>query len=165
MIAVMERRHATWVIVASFVIAACLAVMPMPDWLSILRPEWMALVLIYWVMALPHRIGMGLAWICGFFLDVLEGNLMGLNALTLTLIAYMSMSLYQRLRMFTLLQQSSTVFILVGLHQLLSFWILSVTDRGSSPNLLYMLSALTSAVVWPFIFVTLRHFRRNFQVN
>lgn len=165
MLAMFDRSHATWVIALSFVLAGCLAMLPMPQWLVSFRPEWVVVVLIYWVMALPHRVGLGFAWVVGFFLDVLEGSLLGLNALALTLVAYLSMSLYQRLRMFTLLQQSSTVLVLVGIYQLLIFWILTITDHNTPGNLSFLQSAVSSALVWPFIFVTLRHFRRSFRVN
>ena len=53
------------------------------------------------VVALPDRIGLFSAWIAGFFMDVLEGSLLGLNALALALVAYLALSLYQRMRMFT----------------------------------------------------------------
>lgn len=162
---VFERSHATWVIALSFLLAGCLAMLPMPDWLLSFRPEWVVVVLIYWVVALPHRVGLGVAWLVGFFLDVLEGSLLGLNALALTLIAYMVMSLYQRLRMFTFLQQGLTVLILVGIYQLLCFWIMAVTDHNTADDLSFLAGAVTSALVWPFIFVTLRHYRRSFRVN
>lgn len=162
---VFERSHATWVIALSFLLAGCLAMLPMPDWLLSFRPEWVVVVLIYWVVALPHRVGLGVAWLVGFFLDVLEGSLLGLNALALTLIAYMAVSLYQRLRMFTFLQQGLTVLILVGIYQLLCFWILAITDHNTAEDLSFLAGAVTSALVWPFIFVTLRHYRRSFRVN
>lgn len=162
---ILERSHATWVILLTVVIAAFLAVVPLPDWLEPYRPEWVILVLIYWVIALPQRVGLIFAWIIGFFVDVLEGGILGLNALSLALVAYLSISLYQRLRMFTLLQQSSTVLVFVGIHQLLSFWVLTATNQSTAPNLMFMVAALTSAVVWPFVFISLRFLRRYFKVS
>lgn len=162
---VFERSHATWVIALSFMLAGCLAMLPMPEWSLAYRPEWVVVVLIYWVVALPHRVGLGVAWLVGFFLDVLEGSLLGMNALALTLVAYLVMNLYQRLRMFTLLQQSFTVLMLVGIYLLLCFWILTITDHNTAGTLSFLTGAVTSALVWPFIFVTLRHYRRSFRVN
>ena len=54
------RRHGTGVIVLTFVIALLLTVIPLPDWARYLRPDWVGLVLIYWCMALPDRVG----WLC-----------------------------------------------------------------------------------------------------
>ena len=159
-----SKHHGGWIIFATFAMAALFTVFPLPQWLESYRPEWVALVVIYWVMALPDRVGLFTAWIAGFFLDVLEGSLLGLNALALALVAYLALSLYQRMRMFTAIQQSSTILILVGIHQLLSFWVLTANNQNTAPNLIFMISALSSAVIWPFIFLGLRYLRRTFHV-
>src|SRR5690606_16128595 len=165
MASVLVRSHNTWVILLTCVLASFLTMVPMPEWLEPYRPEWVALTLIYWVIALPHRVGLFFAWILGFFMDVLEGSLLGLNAVALALIAYIALSLYQRLRMFTPLQQSGTVMMLVGIHQLILFWVQTATDQSTAPNLMFLMSSVSSAVVWPFVFLTLRYLRRTFRVN
>ncbi len=162
--AAFRSTHGYWVIVVSFIVAALLLVLPLPESMAYYRPEWMALFLIYWVMALPHRVGLITAWIVGLFVDVLEDSLLGLNALVLALVAYLALSLYRRLRMFTMLQQASTIFILVGLHQLVSFWVLTVSSQNTSPNLMFLVSAFTSAVIWPLVFYSLRYLRRTLHV-
>ena len=70
-----------WIIVTSFLAALALTVLPLPDWVALIRPEWVALVLIYWCMALPGRVGVGFAWITGLLLDVLRAGLLGQHAL------------------------------------------------------------------------------------
>ena len=162
---VSSRPHGTWFIILTIIIASLLGIMPMPQWLEIWRPEWIALVLVYWVIALPHRIGLFTAWIVGFFVDVLEGSLLGLNAIALTLIAYVALSLYQRLRMFTPLQQSTTILMLIGVSQLLIFWVLTATGQNTPLNLLFVVSAVSSALVWPLVFVLLRFGRRALKVT
>ena len=162
--AILRGSHGLWVVVVSFLIAALLMVLPLPEWMEYYRPEWMALAVIYWVMALPNRIGLFSAWLLGFFVDVLEDSLLGLNGLVLAMVAYMALSLYQRLRMFTMLQQASTVFMLIGIHQLVSFWVLTVSNQTTSPNLMFLVSAVSSAIVWPLLFYILRYLRRTFRV-
>jgi rod shape-determining protein MreD len=162
---VSSRPHGTWFIVLTIVIASLLGIMPLPEWLEVWRPEWIALVLVYWVIALPHRIGLFTAWIVGFFVDVLEGSLLGLNAIALTLIAYVALSLYQRLRMFTPLQQSTTILMLIGVSQLLIFWVLTATGQNTPQSLVFVVSAASSALVWPLIFVLLRFGRRALKVT
>jgi rod shape-determining protein MreD len=159
-----NKHHGSWIILGTLVLAALFTVLPLPDWLEAYRPEWVALVVIYWVVALPDRIGLFSAWITGFFMDVLEGSLLGLNALALALVAYLALSLYQRMRMFTAIQQSSTILILTGIHQLLSFWVLTANSQNTAPNLIFMISALSSAIIWPFVFLALRYIRRTFNV-
>lgn len=163
--AVFRNTQGWWVIIATFIVAALLLVLPLPESMAYYRPEWMALFLIYWVMALPHRVGLVTAWIVGLFVDVLEDSLLGLNGLVLALVAYLALSLYRRLRMFTMLQQASSVFILVGLHQLVSFWVLTVSSQNTSPNLMFLVSAFTSALIWPLVFYSLRYLRRSLHVS
>jgi rod shape-determining protein MreD len=162
---VMARQHGSWVIVLSFVLAALLSVLPLPPWLESFRPAWPVMFVIYWVMALPHRVGMLTAWIVGFFLDVLEGALLGLNAVALATVAYLTLSLYQRLRMFTPIQQSGTVMVIAGIYQLLTFWVLTASNQATPPDLMFLASAISSALFWPFVFVGLRSARRSFRVT
>ncbi len=159
------RTAGLWVITASFVLAAILSILPLPDAIALYRPQWVALVLIYWVMALPHRVGLLTAWLIGFLMDVLQGSLLGLNGLALALVAYLALSLYRRLRMFTLLQQSWTVLVLIGLHQLVSFWVLTMSDQNVPSNMMFILPAFSSAILWPLIFLGLRHLRRSFMIS
>ncbi|MCD8513982.1 MAG: rod shape-determining protein MreD [Nitrincola sp.] len=75
------------IIFATFLLGLILSQLPLPDFLMWYRPEWVALVLIYWVMMLPHRVGLMSAFFMGLLLDVIRGSVLGLNALSLTLIA------------------------------------------------------------------------------
>lgn len=159
------KPHATWVIALTFFIAYLLAVVPFPEWAMNFRPEWVPMVLIYWVMALPYRIGIGLAWGIGILLDILEGSVLGLNALALVIIAYVTLSLHLRLRMFSTLQQSGLVLALVGLNLMICHWLQIVSGQTIASNLMFLMAALTSAVIWPWLFQLLRHVRRSFDVH
>ncbi len=159
------RAQGIWVIVVTFFIAYLLAIVPFPEWAMNYRPEWVPLVLIYWVMALPYRAGIGSAWIAGLVLDILEGSILGLNALALVIIAYITLSLHRRLRMFSLLQQSGLVGVLVGLNLVMCHWLRIITGQSVPSNQLYLLAAATSIAVWPFLFQILRHLRRGFGVR
>lgn len=160
-----SKAHATWVIVLSFFIAYLLAIVPFPQWAMHYRPEWVPMVLIYWAMALPYRIGIGSAWFVGLFLDILEGSILGVNAISLVVIAYVTLSLHLRMRMFSSLQQSGLVLALVGLNLMLSHWLQIITGQTISSNLMFLMAALTSAVIWPSLFQLLRQIRRSFYVH
>lgn len=152
------------VIVASFFLALVLAVLPLPMWLLWGRPEWVALVLIYWSLALPHRVGIATALLVGVLLDVLEGAVMGQNAFALVVVALLSLTLYQRLRVFSLLQQAAVVFVLVGIHQMICQWVQNLQGTGAT-SLLFMLPAFSSALLWPFVLQSLRALRRRYRVS
>ena len=73
-----QEQHGLWVIWASFLVAYLLAVVALPDWLIQARPEWVALALVYWTIALPHRIGLITALVVGVGLALGEALLDGL---------------------------------------------------------------------------------------
>ncbi len=156
------------VIALTFVVAMILTLIPFPDFipaeLGYLRPEWSVLVLIYWVIALPHRVGLTVAWVTGLLLDVLLGTLLGQHAIALVIVAYIAANLYQRLRMFSVWQQSMIVFATVGLAQLIDFWIESIAGM-TEWNMWYLLSSVVSAFLWPWVFLVLRYVRRRFRVG
>lgn len=160
-----QRANGSWVIFLSFFIAYLLAIVPFPEWAMNYRPQWVAMVLIYWAMALPYRVGIGFAWVAGLLMDILEGSLLGLNALALALIAYITLSLHQRLRMFSSVQQSALVLALIGLHLMMTHWMKIAAEQAVSSDLLFLLGALSSAFVWPWMFVLLRQMRRGFSVR
>jgi rod shape-determining protein MreD len=162
----MQRKaHSTWVIFLTFFIAYLLAIVPFPDWAMNYRPEWVPMVLIYWAMALPYRVGIGSAWVAGIILDVLEGSVLGVNAVGLVLIAYVTLNLHLRLRMFSALQQAGLVLALVGINLVLHHWLEIVTGQTVSSSLMFLMAAVTSAIIWPSLFQLLRQTRRSFDVH
>ena len=160
-----DKPHSIWVIFLSFFLAYLLAIVPFPEWAMNYRPEWVPIVLIYWTMALPYRVGIGSAFAAGLVLDVLEGSTLGVNALALVIVAYVALSLHQRMRMFSSVQQSGLVLVLVGLNLMLCNWLQIVTGQSVSSNLMFLMAALTSAVIWPSLFQLLRQIRRSFDVH
>ena len=79
------RHKGGWVILLSFMLALLLDIIPLPLWVDRFRPDWPALILIYWSMALPHRVGIGSAWVLGLLVDAAKGTLIGQHALALLL--------------------------------------------------------------------------------
>lgn len=152
------------VIFLTFVAAYVLAVIPFPQWLQWGRPEWLALVLIYWCIALPHRVGIATGLVLGVGLDVLEGAVLGQNAFALVVVALLSLLLYQRLRVYSLWQQSAVVFILVGINQLICQWVQNLEGLGAR-TVLFLLPAFSSALLWPVVLHLLRSLRRTYRVS
>lgn len=148
----------------TFLVAFVLLVVPLPDWLQWARPEWVTLTLIYWCIALPQRVGITIGLLAGLGVDVLEGSLFGQHGLALVVVAFLALILYQRLRVYSLLQQSAVVFVLVGISQLLCQWVQNVAGASGLPKL-FLLPALTSALVWPFVLHILRGLRRRFELD
>ncbi|SIT02778.1 rod shape-determining protein MreD [Neptunomonas antarctica] len=159
-----RRSGGIMIVVGTLIVGFILSQMPLPSMLVWWRPEWVAMIVIYWVMALPHRFGIGMAWVSGLALDVLKGSLLGMNALSLTTIAFITLILHRRLRMYPLWQQAMMVLVLVGINQLIFHWIQSLTG-STGDTLVFLLPAVVSAILWPWVFVVLRGIRRTFHVN
>lgn len=147
----------------TFLAALILSVVPMPAPFDTARPMWLAMVVAYWVMALPHRVGLLTAWVAGLAIDVLAGELFGQNALVLVLVAWLMLLLYQRIRRFPLWQQSLVMLPVLGIAQMVALWLSSLVGNRP-PTLLYLLPAVISAVLWPWVFSVLRGVRRRFHV-
>ena len=148
----------------TIVAAFMLAIMPLPDWAVEFRPDWVTLVLIYWAMAQPSRIGVTMAWFAGLLLDVSYGTLMGQHAVGMVLVIYVIHIQHQRLRVASLLQQAIVIFVLIFVKQLLILWVDGMLGRA--PDLtLYFMPTITSTLLWPWTYLILRDLRRKFSID
>lgn len=148
-----------WAVIASLLCSFLLSVYPLPFVYQYLRPEWTAMVVIFWATSLPGRVGVGTAWLAGLVLDGIKGVTLGQNALSLAVIAYLCQALHQRVRHFAPLQQAGVVFVLVGLHLLSNYWVQGFTS-GPDRNMNFLASAASSAVFWPFLAALLHSLSR-----
>ena len=157
------RRSGKWVITATFVLALLLTALPMPESATVWRPAWVALVLVYWCMAVPERVGVMVGWTAGLLLDVMTGTLIGQHALGLSVVAYVTHRAHRRVRVLPLWRQGITIFGLVFVYQALVLW--SNGIRGI-PVLAsgYWTAPFVSMFLWPWVFVVLRAVRRRYDV-
>lgn len=149
------------VIATTFVIALLLTALPMPELAAIWRPAWVALVLIYWCMAAPERVGVAVGWMAGLFLDVMTGTLLGQHALGLTVVAWVAHHTHRRVRVLPLWRQAITVFVLLFLYQALVLWSNGIRGMPVEATA-YWTSPLVSTLLWPWLFVVLRVVRRRY---
>jgi len=152
-----------YVIYLTLLVGAILTIIPMPDWALEFRPQWLALILIYWCMALPERIGVVVGWLTGLLLDVLVGTLLGQHALSLSVVAFLTLKLYRRVRVLPVRQQMFTIFVLLLVERLLTLWVTGAAGYPA-PSLWYWAAPLVSTLLWPWVFIVLRDIRRRFHV-
>ena len=158
------RHRGGWVIFLSFIVAFLFTSIPLPEWAARFRPDWLGLVLIYWCLALPHRVGVGTGWMAGLFLDAAKGTLLGQHALALSVVAFLALKTHRRIRVFPILQQAVSIMLFLLVNQLLVVWINGII--GYPPrDWWYLAPALGGMLFWPWIFVILRDLRRRFQVS
>lgn len=162
-----DRTAVNWIVLPSFFIACVLAIISLPDYvpdyIAYARPHWVALVLVYWIIYLPQQIGLIAAWTSGLLIDVLEGRLLGQHALAYLVIGFIVANLYQRMRMYTVWQQASLIFgaLLVGD---LIIYLIDLLALGKHWSYLYLLPSFVSALLWPWLFLSLRQLRGQFNI-
>lgn len=160
----MHIPHGRWAVWLSFLVAMLFQIMPLPVIVEGWRPDWLLLVMIYWAMALPHRYNILSAWILGVLLDILLGAHLGIRALAMSLVIYVVVLHFQRLRNFPMWQQSLMIASLVCLYHLVVFWVQFVVNVATFDVHLF-LPAVSSLIIWPWVFWMLRRVRRIYKVR
>jgi rod shape-determining protein MreD len=110
-------------------------------------PDWVALVLVFWCIHQPLRVGVGAGFLLGLLLDVADASVMGQHALAYVCLAYAATSLSRRVLWFPLMQQGLHVLPLLFGMQCLVFligWLVG----GAFPGWSWFLASLTGALLW-----------------
>ena len=148
----------------TIVAALVLSILPLPIFMSEIWPACLLVVVVYWIMALPQSIGLWTAWLCGLSLDVLQDTLLGEHALGFLFVAILVRLFYRQLRMYSRLQQSIIIFVIILGFQSLMAFINALAGRGPQV-FLFWLVPFSSMLLWPLLFVILRDYRRRFVIS
>jgi len=149
----MTQTRISWLaIILTFSLAILLELMTLPYMVLFLRPEWIVLVLLYWLIRHPEKIGIATGASIGFLMDIISGSYFGINMLSMSLISYLVLIMHKRLKMFPISQQSIFVFFIVGI-QLMVVYTLKSTIGSSDASMSYLWQALSSALIWPVILI------------
>jgi len=131
----------------SLALMLSLAVVPLPGIIAPFRPDWVAVVLLYWSLMAPRRFSLLTAFWMGLALDTLTGALLGQHALALLVIVYVAERFHLRLRVFPVSQLLLTVLILLGFYEFMLFWIDGVAGR-TVPLIQRWAPPLTGTLAW-----------------
>ncbi|SFR52033.1 rod shape-determining protein MreD [Marinobacter daqiaonensis] len=138
------------VMLLSIVVSLVLSISLFPHGWFEFRPEWVGLMVFYWTFRAPAQFGILSAWVLGLLLDVIEATPLGVNALGMAVIAFLVLTVHQRLRMFPMVQQCLIVFLLLGINQMLVHFIKQLLGAESA-GFDYLWPAATSAVLWVIV--------------
>ena len=134
-----------------------------PAWLGWWRPIWVPLVLFFWVVEVPERVGLVATWVVGLLLDVLISQPLGLNGALLAGLTYFTWRFYERLRMFAPIQQAFLLIVLLAVGELLRMLVLGWV-RGTPFTWAVLLGPVVSALLWPFLHMILQRLRTGLRV-
>jgi len=127
-------------------------------------PEWLLLINVYWAIALPTNKKLILAFISGYFVDILYGQVLGLTSLTYVIFIYIILKLYNSLRYMTVTQQMVVISFFILIKQHFFVWSNSVIGINSEYFDL-MISTVISGILWLPTYYILRTIRRRFQIS
>jgi rod shape-determining protein MreD len=143
----MQLSHSGTVIAGSLLVALAFNLLPWSvNWLW-LRPDFLLLVTLYWVIYQPSRIGMGAAWWLGLLVDLTDGSILGQHALAYAMSVFVLLLLQRRMFNFPPWQQASHIVGLLLIEQ--SVCVLIATFVGDAFHTLqYFAAIVTGAICW-----------------
>ncbi len=153
-----ERASRRTPVIVSLILGLMLTIMPLPDAIEAFRPDWLAMLTIYWAMQLPRTWSVGTAWITGIVLDVSQGTLLGQHALALCCVAFITVRFHLLMRVFPVPQLTATVFPILAIYQFLLFWINGVAGVDA-PLVVYWGPVVSSTILWPVLMMFLSGMR------
>lgn len=156
--------HGKGSIYLTLLVGLLFSIVPLPPEIDAFRPDWLTLVVLYWVVALPHRVNVGTAMVAGFLLDLLLGSTLGVRALAFSIMAYVAAMQYQQLRTFSLWQQALVVGLISLLGQLTIFWAEHLFAVVTFDQRL-LWGSISTMLFWPLVFLWLRMVRRKFRIR
>ncbi len=110
-------------------------------------PDFVALVLAFWCVREPLKIGMGGAFLLGLTMDVLDASVIGQHALAYVMLAYTANSLSRRILWFPLVEQALQILPLLLLSQMVML-VARMLAGAEFPGLLYFLGSFSAALLW-----------------
>ncbi len=148
-----------WLIPATLLVALVFERLALPSTMSLFRPELLAMMVIYWSLTAPYRVGVTVAFSVGLLNDVLGGGLLGVGSIVLCMQAYISLMVFQQVRVLPRFQQALFVLVLLILGKILAATILGAIGRFPAASFWWSLP--TSVVAWPFLCALLRRWRKK----
>lgn len=132
----------------SLVVAFLLNMLPWGTWIGV--PDFVALVLVFWSIHQPRRVGIGVAFFMGILMDVHDATLLGENALSYTLLSYFAIMIHRRVLWFPIGIQALHVLpllLLMQIVQLIVRWIVS----QQLPGWFYFTESIVATLLWPAV--------------
>jgi rod shape-determining protein MreD len=159
-----RQRLSLWWFVGTLVFALLSMLVPLPAVLEPFKPYWPALFLLYWSLESEDRVTLGLAFAIGLVADLLNGVVLGEQALRLCALVFIALRFRSRLRFFPMWQQTLAVLALL-LNDRILLLIVRVLAGASLPPASWWISPFVGAALWPFLFLLLDDLRMRLRIQ
>jgi rod shape-determining protein MreD len=134
-------------IVFTLVTALLINLLPWSGTALWLKPDFVALVVLYWCIEQPRRVGFAAAWLLGLFMDVADGTLFGQHALAYSILAYAGIVLHRRVLRFAGPSQVVHVVVLLFMNDIIVLAIRAAAG-ADFPGWHYFTGSLVAGVLW-----------------
>jgi rod shape-determining protein MreD len=159
-----RQRLSLWWFIGTLLFALLSMLVPLPGVLEPFKPYWPALILLYWSLESEDRVTLGLAFAIGLGADLLNGVVLGEQALRLCALVFIALRFRSRLRFFPMWQQTLAVLALL-LNDRLLLLIVRVLAGASLPPASWWISPFVGAALWPFLFLLLDDLRARLRIQ
>jgi rod shape-determining protein MreD len=159
-----RQRLSLWWFIGTLVFALLSMLVPLPAVLEPFKPYWPALFLLYWSLESEDRVTLGLAFAIGLVADLLNGVVLGEQALRLCALVFIALRFRSRLRFFPMWQQTLAVLALL-LNDRILLLIVRVLAGASLPPASWWISPFVGAALWPFLFLLLDDLRMRLRIQ
>lgn len=150
----MIRSPTHWYVYGSLILGVIFAIIPLPEMVQAARPYLLAMLLAYWVMEAPLKVGLGTAFMFGLLSDMVSASLLGEQALRLVILAYLVQRFRARLRFFPLWQQALAIGLLLLNDRIVVAVIHQVVGAPQWP-LISWFAPVIGMFLWPWLFIFL----------
>lgn len=131
----------------SLVLAFIFLLLPWSGFALKIRPDFILLVIIFWLIRAPNLCNVGTAWFLGLFVDLATGGIFGQYALAYTITAFFAVTYQRRLVLFNHTQQLFYVFLLLIISQVIML-ILKTFSGADTLGWSYFLPSFTGVLLW-----------------
>ena len=150
---IMTRREALLLPVSPWFIGASLLACLVLNMLlgltqAIWLPDLLAVCIFFWGIHQPRRVGIGIAFCLGLWVDVQQSSLMGQHALTYAILSYCAFTLHRRLLWFPVKEQMIQIIPFLFLAEATG-WVIRLTTGNDFPGWPLLLSPILETLVWP----------------
>lgn len=137
-------------IVTTFVAAVFVNLLPWAGWALYAKPDFVALVVLYWCIQQPRKVGFASAFLLGILMDVAEGSLFGQHALAYSVLAFAGIVLHRRVLMFTIVSQMMHVIVLLLMNDAIVLAI-RMAAGAPFPGFGYFAGSIVATLLWPVL--------------
>ncbi len=134
----------------SFFVAFMLNMLPLTGWVLMIRPDFVAVVLLYWAIQHPRKVGFAPAFLLGLVMDVADGSLFGQHALAYCVLMAAGMTWHRRISLFGLRRQMLHILGILLVTQLIVLAV-RIAAANAFPGWWYFLPSVSGSLVWPVV--------------